>query len=87
MFHLRAETPGDAPAIERLLDQAFGPERTAKASYACRAGVAPVGELARVAVTAGDDRLVGTIRYWPVAVGEGLALLLGPLGEIGRAHV
>jgi predicted N-acetyltransferase YhbS len=80
MFHLRAETPADAPAIERLLDRAFGPDRFAKPSYAFRDGVAPVPDLAQVAVAADDGRLLGTIRYWPVAVGDGAALLLGPLG-------
>ena len=80
MFHLRAETPADAPAIDQLLDRAFGPDRTAKASYAFRAGVPPVGDLARVAVAADGGRVVGTIRYWPVAVGDAAALLLGPLG-------
>ncbi len=80
MFHLRSEAPADAPAIDQLLDRAFGPERTAKASYAFRAGVPPERDLARVAVAADDGRLVGTIRYWPVVVGDGVALLLGPLG-------
>lgn len=80
MFHLRAETPADAPAIEQLLDRAFGPDRTAKASYAFRDGVPPERDLARVAVAATDGRVVGTIRYWPVVVGDAAALLLGPLG-------
>jgi predicted N-acetyltransferase YhbS len=80
MFQLRAETPADAPAIENLLDRAFGPDRFAKASYAFRDGVPAVADLARVAVAAADGRLVGTIRYWPVAVDDAPALLLGPLG-------
>ncbi len=76
------EQPEDAPAIEVLLDEAFGPERLRKQSYRYRAGVAPVGELCLVARDRG--RLVGTVRYWPVViVGEpGIkpALLLGPIG-------
>lgn len=95
MFHLRAEMPADAPAIEQLLDRAFGPDRTAKASYAFRDGVSAEPGLARVAVALEDGRVVGTIRYWPVAVGDDAALLLGPLGVepvlkgrgIGRALV
>jgi predicted N-acetyltransferase YhbS len=79
MFHLRQERPADAPAIEALLDRAFGPDRTAKASYAYRRGVPPVAALARVAV-AERGPVVGTIRYWPVAVDGTPALLLGPLG-------
>ena len=80
MFQLRAETPADAPAIEDLLDRAFGPNRSAKASYAFRRDVEPLRELAVVATAAADGRLVGTLRYWPVAVGDARALLLGPLG-------
>lgn len=80
MFQLRTERPADAPAIEALLDRAFGPDRTAKASYRFRRGVAPVAAFARVAVAEGDGRIVGTIRYWPVDVDGTRALLLGPLG-------
>jgi predicted N-acetyltransferase YhbS len=76
------EQPEDAPAIEALLDEAFGPDRMRKQSYRFRSGVAPIGELCLVARD--QDRLVGTIRYWPIAiVGEGgirPALLLGPVG-------
>jgi predicted N-acetyltransferase YhbS len=80
MFQLRAETPADPPAIEELLDRAFGSNRRAKASYAFRRDVEPVRELAVVATATADGRLVGTLRYWPVAVGDARALLLGPLG-------
>lgn len=79
MFHLREETPADAPAIEALLDRAFGADRFAKASYAYRRGVPPVDVFARVAV-AEDGHIVGTIRYWPVVIDGTPALLLGPLG-------
>ncbi len=76
------EQPGDAPAIEALLDEAFGRDRLRKQSYRYRTGVAPVGELCLVARDRG--RVVGTVRYWPVViVGEpGIkpALLLGPIG-------
>ena len=75
----RPEAPADAPAIERLLDRAFGPNRQAKASYGFRRGIAPRGELSRVAVDAAGS-VVGTIRYWPIRVGEAPALLLGPVG-------
>ncbi|HVJ40308.1 MAG TPA: N-acetyltransferase [Dongiaceae bacterium] len=80
MYILKPETPDLAPAVEQLLDTVFGPGRQDKASYQYRAGVQPVGELSWTAYA--DDRLVGTIRYWPIVVGDaGLqALLLGPLG-------
>ena len=81
MFTIDVETPADAPAIERLLDAAFGPERRAKTSYRLREGVAPRLDLARVARAARTDGgLVGTIRYWPVRIDAAPALLLGPLG-------
>lgn len=80
MFELRCQLPADAPAIETLLDRTFGPDRHAKASYAFRRGVADVARFARVAVAGGDGRLIGTIRYWPVAIAGTPALLLGPLG-------
>ncbi len=94
MFHLTAERPDHAAEIETLLDRAFGPDRLAKTSYRYRAGVPPVAGLSLVAHAVGEIR--GSIRYWPVRVGQNRpALLLGPLaiapehrGEgIGRALV
>jgi predicted N-acetyltransferase YhbS len=74
----RAE-PGDETAIEQLLDRCFGPDRLTKRSYRYRDGVNPIAELQLVA--RGTDGLVGTVRYWPIAVGQHFAraLLLGPL--------
>jgi predicted N-acetyltransferase YhbS len=74
----RAE-PGDEPAIEQLLDRCFGPDRLTKRSYRYRDGVNPVAELQLVARSA--DGLIGTVRYWPIAIGQHYvrALLLGPL--------
>ncbi len=80
MYILKPETADLAPAVELMLDTVFGPGRQDKASYQYRAGVQPVAELSWTAFA--GDKLVGTIRYWPILVGEsGLqALLLGPLG-------
>jgi predicted N-acetyltransferase YhbS len=79
---IEPEQPQDAEAIEVLLDEAFGPERGKKQSYRYRQGVAPLAPLCLVARE--DDRLLGTVRYWPVTiVGERRAtpaLLLGPIG-------
>jgi predicted N-acetyltransferase YhbS len=79
---IELEQPEDAPAIEAVLDEAFGPERRRKQSYRYRTSAAPIGELCLVARDGG--RVVGTVRYWPVViVGEpGIkpALLLGPIG-------
>lgn len=81
-FTLSPERPDDAAAIERVLDAAFGADRRAKRSYAYRRGVDSVSTL-RITARDGEGRLVGTIRYWPIAVRRAdaiaPALLLGPL--------
>ena len=82
MVDIATQRPGDGPAIEYLLDLAFGPGRVLRPSYRLRRGVAPVAALG---FTAHDgDRLVGTLRFWPVDIvgsvgGAVPTLLLGPL--------
>jgi predicted N-acetyltransferase YhbS len=82
MYIITAERPADGPQIESLLDNSFGPSRHQKTSYRYRDGVAPVQPLCLVARN--GDRVVGTIRYWPLAM-DGYApnpappVLLGPL--------
>lgn len=63
--------------MEALNRKAFGPGRFAKSAYRLREGVSQVAELAFVAVE--KDKLRGSVRFWPVAVGEQSALMLGPL--------
>ena len=79
MIELTTERPADAAAIETLLDQAFGADRHAKSSYSYRKRVGRIWPLCLVAREAGA--IVGTIRYWPIAVGPTAApaLLLGPV--------
>ncbi|HET8728543.1 MAG TPA: N-acetyltransferase [Alphaproteobacteria bacterium] len=79
MFQLTTERPEDADEIEALLNEAFGAGRQAKTSYRFRDGVEPVRGLSLVARR--EDRIVGSIRYWPILVGDAgrPALLLGPL--------
>ncbi len=94
-YHLEPENPDHAASIERLYDEMFGADRFQKASYLYRQGVSPIQELSWVAIEKG--RLIGIIRYWPIAIGEDRhpALLLGPLAiakdragqGIGRALV
>lgn len=96
MFIITTERAEDGPAIAALLDRAFGPERTQKLSYRYRQDVAPAAGLSLVARCYGET-VVGTIRYWPVALGVRRlpALLLGPLAVepslagrgIGRALI
>jgi predicted N-acetyltransferase YhbS len=71
------ERPGDATAIERLNERTFGPGRLAKSAYRLRErpGQQPVIAFsARVGTL-----LVGSVRLWPVRIGDTAALLLGPL--------
>lgn len=77
------EEPRHAAAIETLLDTAFGPDRLQKTAYRLRDGIAPIPELCLAALghdDLGNERLKGTIRYWPVSIGGMTpALLLGPI--------
>lgn len=86
MIELTQQQPADLPAIEALLDEAFGADRRQKISYRYRRDVAPLAALARVARDGG--RLVGTIRYWPVLIGAAghSALLLGPVAVAPAAR-
>lgn len=97
MFSITTERAEDGPAVETLLDRAFGPQRQSKLSYGYRAGVAPAVHLCLVARADTHGSIVGTIRYWPIAIGARRlpALLLGPLAVepslagqgIGRALI
>jgi predicted N-acetyltransferase YhbS len=77
LFEITNARPAAAAAIETLLDQAFGPARLAKSSYSYRRRVSRLWPLCLVAREA--DGIVGTIRYWPIAIGAAPALLLGPV--------
>lgn len=77
-FTIEPQTAQDLDTIETMLDAAFGLDRRTRSSYRLREGEEPVEALSLVARE--GDRLVGTVRFWPVIVGEGReALLLGPL--------
>jgi predicted N-acetyltransferase YhbS len=71
------ETEGDAFAIERLHERAFGPGRYAKTAYRLRENVAGQPEVSFTAHI--GTLLVGSVRMSPVRIGETKALLLGPL--------
>ena len=78
MVTIREEKIADVAAREKLLDEAYGTARFAKASERLRQGRLPADGLSLVAVDHG--RLVGTVRLWNVSAGPGrAALLLGPL--------
>lgn len=57
---------GDA-AIAGLLDAAFGPDRHGRTAYRIRLGMAWVTDLSFAAVDS-DDRLIGALQSWPVAL-------------------
>lgn len=79
-YALRPEAARDTAALDALLDRAFGADRHAKRSYTYRQGVAPLTDLGFVA-TRPDDTVIGTLRFWPVQVGDAghPAVLLGPI--------
>lgn len=78
-MNISVEQPEDSADIERLLDVAFGADRSSKTVYRLRENVAPVAELG--AVIREDGRLRGSLRFWPVVLGPDRvpALLLGPV--------
>lgn len=78
MVTIRLERQADEAARDQLLDTAYGPIRFKKPSQRLREGRNPAAELSFVAVE--GDRVVGTVRLWPIAAADGRpALLLGPL--------
>lgn len=77
MWDIRAERPEDAPLVDALTAQSFGPGRYAKSAYRLREGVDAEPGLSFVAVE--DGILRGSVRFWAVRVGKEPSLLLGPL--------
>ncbi|HUB62882.1 MAG TPA: N-acetyltransferase [Methylocella sp.] len=71
------EAAADFEARETLLDEAFGVARCEKTVERLREGRVPAPGLALAAKDA--DKLIGTVRLWPVRAGDMPALLLGPL--------
>jgi predicted N-acetyltransferase YhbS len=81
---LAHELPEDAAAVEGLLDEAFGPARRQKTCERLRERRKPLRGLSLIA--AAGERLIGTVRLWPVLVGRTRALLLGPLAVNRRTR-
>jgi predicted N-acetyltransferase YhbS len=74
---IRLETPADARDVEALNADSFGPGRFTKSAYRLREGSMPLPGLSFVAT---DDKVLrGSVRFWPLRVGQNKALLLGPL--------
>lgn len=74
----------DAPAIEDVLDAAFGADRHARTAYRLREGVAWLPEMSFAAWH--GERLVGTLQSWPVALatpaGEERLVMVGPVAVL-----
>jgi predicted N-acetyltransferase YhbS len=71
------ETVKDAQAIERLHERTFGPGRFVLSAYRLREHVDHLLELSFTARI--GTLLVGSVRQWPICVGDTPALLMGPL--------
>jgi len=76
-WFIRLETAGDAPDIEALQSDAFGPGRFARTAFRVREGVPHREDLSFVAWS--GTALAGSIRLTTVHIGETPSLLLGPL--------
>ncbi len=71
------ETPADAARVGELVEAAFGPGRYAKTAERLREHNTPIAAMSFVAREGG--RLIGSVRLWPVSVGETRAAFLGPI--------
>lgn len=71
------ERPEHARAVEVLVDRAFGPGRFAKSSERLREGNRKLDDCSFVALN--GDRVIGSVRLWPVTVGGQPLAFLGPL--------
>ena len=81
MFNISKQLSTHSQSIEELLDCTFGNERKKRVSYRYRDGIPDIPTLRFVALRA--DKLIGTIRFWPILIkGKCFTdgVLLGPLG-------
>jgi predicted N-acetyltransferase YhbS len=74
---IRQELPGDAAAIERLHERAFGPGRYARTAFRLREGKGADAGLSFASHV--GTFLVGSVRVTPILAGGQPALMLGPL--------
>lgn len=72
----------DPPAVEHLLDRAFGADRHGRTAYRIRDGMRAIQELSFAALE--DGELVGTIQCWPVrfAGADGRDVPLAMVGPV-----
>jgi predicted N-acetyltransferase YhbS len=77
-FQILSERPDDAVLINPLLDRTFGFDRKQRTVYRLREGLRALPGLSFVSIDS-DGALLGSIRYWPIRIGDTAAILLGPL--------
>lgn len=79
MYRISLQKAGDAAAIDRLVAEAFGPQRHARSVWQLRPGPA----IDSLCIVARDgDEIVGSLRFWEVRLGSQDILLLGPLAVL-----
>ena len=78
-FTITSERKQDAIQISHLLEASFGPGRFVRAAYRLREGRAPTSALSLVARIEDDNLIIGVVRFWPIAIADKRALLLGPI--------
>lgn len=74
-WRIDRETAGDAGSVDALVLAAFGPGRFAKTAERLREGMQPSAAF----VIRSGPALIGSVRLWPIRIGETPALFLGPI--------
>jgi predicted N-acetyltransferase YhbS len=79
-LHIEALALADPAAVETLLDDAFGIDRHGRTAYRIREGMEAIAPLSLAAFD--DDKLVGTLQCWPVALDDVPLTLVGPVAVV-----
>lgn len=82
---IRTALAADQPAIEAVLDAAFGEDRFQRTAYRVREGMDALAVLSFVAEQ--DGRIVASLQCWPVEIRDGTApgvplVMLGPVAVL-----
>src|SRR3546814_12242040 len=87
-WNIRQAVEADRPAIEAVLDAAFGTDRHQRTAYRVREGMAPIASLSRVAEENG--RIIASLQCWPVELrtpDQATPLvMLGPVAVLPELH-
>jgi len=77
---IKLQKPDDDQDVEKLLDLVFGKDRFDRAAYRYRQGVDAIRDLSFVIYQ--SEKLIASLRFWPIKVGLHDALLLGPIAVV-----